>query len=80
MLIGRAGPVGGAAGYFHPQLRLASGRAIPNVESQQLIDGKPFQRWSRHYSPLHPWVPGEYNVITHLLLVRTWLDRELTRN
>jgi hypothetical protein len=66
--------------YFHPQLRLANGRAIPNVEAQQIIDGKPFQRWSRHYTPQHPWLPGEYNITSHLLLVRSWLDRELTRN
>lgn len=66
--------------HFHPHLRLASGRAIPNVGAGHNIDGKPFQQWSRHYTGQHPWLPGEYNVVTHLLLVRTWLDRELTRN
>jgi hypothetical protein len=66
--------------YFHPQLQLSSGRSVPNAQSHQNIDGKPFQRWSRHYTPQHPWVPGEYNILSHLLLVRTWLDRELTRN
>jgi hypothetical protein len=66
--------------YFYPQLHLTSGRPVPNVESRQVIDGKSFQRWSRHYSPQHPWVAGEYNIITHLQLVRTWLDRELARN
>ena len=66
--------------YFHPWLQLSSGRSIPNVGSAQQIDGKSWQRWSRHYTPQHPWLPGEYNVGTHLLLVLTWLERELTRN
>jgi hypothetical protein len=66
--------------YFHPALQLASGRPIPNVTPNQAIDGKSWQQWSRHYTPQHPWVPGEYSVITHLALVRSWLDRELTRN
>lgn len=65
--------------YFHPHLQLACGRAIPNVGPQYTIDGKTFQRWSRHYTPQHPWVPGDYSVVTHLSLVRAWLDRELTR-
>jgi hypothetical protein len=66
--------------YFHPALQLASGRQIPNVTANQQIDGKSWQQWSRHYTPEHPWVPGEYSVITHLALVRSWLDRELIRN
>jgi hypothetical protein len=66
--------------YFHPALQLASGRPIPNVTANQPIDGRSWQQWSRHYTPQHPWLAGEYSVTTHLALVRSWLDRELTRN
>jgi hypothetical protein len=66
--------------YFCPALQLASGRGIPAVSAGQQIDGKGWQQWSRHYTPQNPWVPGEYNVSTHLALVNTWLERELTRN
>lgn len=66
--------------YFHLWLKLTNGRAIPSADTNQPIDGKGWQRWSRHYTPQHPWLPGEYNVVTHLTLVRSWLERELERN
>jgi hypothetical protein len=66
--------------YFHPRLELSNGRPIPNVEASRPIDGKSWQRWSRHYTPQHPWVPGEYSITTHLSLVRSWLERELARS
>lgn len=65
--------------YFYPALSLTSGRGIPAI-STQAIDGKAWQRWSRHYTGQNPWIVGEYNVLTHLQLVRTWLERELTRS
>jgi hypothetical protein len=66
--------------FFHPPLSRKDGRSIPCIEATTPIDGKPWQRWSRHYTPAHPWIPGEYNVITHLALVRHWLEREFQRN
>lgn len=66
--------------YFLPWLQLANGRQIPCANASVQLDGKSWQRWSRHYSAQNPWVPGEYNVATHLELVRAWLDRELNRN
>jgi Prokaryotic E2 family E/Multiubiquitin len=65
--------------YFHPSLQLSNGRPIPAVSSGQIIEGKNWQRWSRHYTPQHPWLPGEYSVATHLSLVQIWLERELAR-
>jgi hypothetical protein len=66
--------------FFHPLLSRKDGRAIPRTEAVMPIDGKPWQRWSRHYTPAHPWIPGEYNIITHMALIRTWLEREFQRN
>jgi hypothetical protein len=64
--------------YFYPPLSRISGRAI-NTISDQPLDCKIFQRWSRHRTGLNPWRPGEDDISTHLLLVEEWLERELTR-
>ena len=66
--------------YFYPWLNLANGRQIPCANATLPLDGKSWQRWSRHYSPQNPWLPGEYNITTHLRLVHAWLERELNRN
>jgi len=66
--------------FFHPPLSRKDGRGIPNTEATANIDGKSWQRWSRHYTPANPWIPGEYNVLTHLVLVKHWLEREFQRN
>ncbi len=65
--------------YFHPGLSRADGRPIPCADAYVPIDGRQWQRWSRHYTAAHPWIPGEYSVVTHLSLVRSWLEREFTR-
>jgi hypothetical protein len=62
--------------YFYPPLALTSGKAIKQL-SPLSIDGKQYQQWSRHRTPLNPWRPGLDNVCTHLLQADTWLDREL---
>jgi hypothetical protein len=66
--------------FFNPLLSRRDGRPIPATQGTVQIDGGSWQRWSRHYSPSHPWIPGEYNVITHLALVKHWLEREFKRN
>ena len=63
--------------YFYPQLTRNSGGVI-NALSQQLIDGKIFQRWSRHRNP-GDWRPGFDDISTHLILVDNWLEKELKR-
>ena len=64
--------------YFHPAIQRIDGRPIAAL-AQHMIDGKPFQRWSRHRSPANPWRPGLDDLSTHIALVRNWLDRELER-
>lgn len=61
--------------YFCPPLALASGRAIGAL-SLTTIDGKSYQRWSRHRTGANPWRPGLDDIGTHLLQVSTWLTRE----
>lgn len=62
--------------YFFPALALVSGRTIKQLTPHSL-DGKQYQRWSRHRTPANPWRPGLDNVCTHLLQVDSWLQREL---
>lgn len=62
--------------YTFPALSLISGRAIPAVEAREQIDGRAFQRWSRHY----PWNPLQHNIAIHLQFAADWLERELTRS
>jgi hypothetical protein len=63
--------------YFFPILQKNNGKAI-NAISYQMIDGKSFQRWSRHREP-GDWRPGIDNVQTHLTLVDNWVLNDLKR-
>ena len=65
--------------YFWPPLRRADGRAIPCSDATHQRDGNTWQRWSRHRTPLNPWLAGEDSLETHLILVRDWLPREFER-
>ena len=65
--------------YFYPALRLSSGRAIPTSQTQQQLDGKVWQRWSRHRTAANPWRPGIDNLKTHHFLIQAWLEREPRR-
>lgn len=62
---------------FSPALALTSTRAL-NAVSQRQINGVAFQQWSRHRSGANPWRPGIDDVGTHLVLVKSWLEREVS--
>lgn len=64
--------------YFFPALSRSDGRAIGALSSQ-MIDGRQFQRWSRHRTDTNPWRPGQDDLSTHLLLVEDWLRREFSK-
>ncbi|MBA3272287.1 MAG: hypothetical protein H0T11_00240 [Chthoniobacterales bacterium] len=64
--------------YFYPPLARTDGRAI-NCLTTQVIDGKSFQRWSRHRTGQNPWRPGEDDLAAHLALVEHWLEREFMK-
>jgi len=61
--------------YFHPPLSRADGRPIGAVTTAT-IDGRTFQRWSRHRTSANPWRPGLDDVSAQMLLVDQWLERE----
>ena len=64
--------------YVHPALARQDGRAIGALTTM-LLDGKGYQRWSRHRTNENPWRPGVDDVAAHLALVEEWLSREFGR-
>lgn len=62
--------------YFHPPVVRADGGLIGQTQAVQPLDGKAWQRWSRHRTGQNPWVPGDDDLQTHLVLVADWLARE----
>jgi hypothetical protein len=65
--------------FFHPALARVDGTQIKATQVVQTIDGKQYQRWSRHRTKANPWKPGEDSLATHLVLVEDWLEREFGR-
>lgn len=61
--------------YFFPHLHRADGKSI-NALVMQSIDGKQYQRWSRHRTSNNPWRRELDDISTHLSLVTNWLERE----
>ena len=58
--------------YFDPPVSRADGGPIGALATQQ-IQGRSWQRWSRHRTPQNPWRPGVDAIPTHLVLVDHWL-------
>lgn len=65
--------------YFYPALSLTSGKKIHAAEARQTIQGKVYQRWSRHFTPQAPWRPGIDCLETYYAMIQGWLRREVTR-
>ena len=65
--------------YFFPALTRKDGRVIGATKSKQAIDGKTYQRWSRHRTAENPWRVGFDGLETHVYLIEDWLAREFER-
>ncbi len=65
--------------YVFPALVRRDGRPIPQTNAVQQLDGKSWQRWSRHRTAENPWRPGEDCVEHHIFLVEDWFAREFSR-
>lgn len=59
--------------YFNPSVLRSDGHPITATNCTQMIDGKPFQRWSRHYQP-NEWQPSEDSIATHVMAIKGWLE------
>lgn len=65
--------------YFYPPLGRTDGKIIGATQAMQTLDGKNFQRWSRHRTPQNPWKPGEDDLSSHVTLIEDWLAREFEK-
>ena len=64
--------------YFYPHLQRLDGRLI-NALSGQPIDGKQYQRWSRHRTAQNPWRQGIDDLSTHVGLISFWFEQEFIK-
>ncbi|MDW7663051.1 MAG: E2/UBC family protein [Bacillota bacterium] len=65
--------------YFHPALKRNDQKSIGATQCTQTIDGKLYQRWSRHRTSCNPWRPGLDDISSHISLVEEWLKREFVK-
>lgn len=63
--------------YCFPRVTLASGIVVAQTEATQSIQGKPFQRWSRHRQGESEWDPASDRIETHLMVIDECLSREV---
>lgn len=64
--------------YFYPHLKRKDNKIIRAV-CDTSIDGKVYQRWSRHRTPHNPWREGIDDLSTHLTLVDFWFEQEFIK-
>ena len=65
--------------YLFPALARKDGRKLGATEAVQPLDGKEYQRWSRHRTPQNPWKAGRDNLGSHVILIEDWLGREFEK-
>lgn len=65
--------------YFFPALSRLDGKAIPQSDVRQALEGRQYQRWSRHRTGDNPWVPNRDSVETHVYLIEEWVEMEIVR-
>ncbi|MBO9657783.1 MAG: hypothetical protein J7527_03080 [Chitinophagaceae bacterium] len=64
--------------YLYPALLRLDGQPIGAL-CDQPIDGKVFQRWSRHRTVENAWRPGVDSLATHMGLVSYWFEQEFIK-
>lgn len=65
--------------YVFPRLSRIDGREIPQTQAEQPIEGKIFQRWSRHRSGANHWMPGVDCLETHIFFIEEIFEQEAAR-
>ena len=65
--------------WFDPPLRRLDGQVIAQTQVIEQIDGRGWQRWSRHRIGTTVWKPGIDNLESHFAYVQDWLSRESER-
>ena len=62
--------------WFDPALRRLDGQVIAQTQVFEQIDGRGWQRWSRHRIGSSVWKPGIDNLESHFTYIQGWLSRE----
>ena len=62
--------------WFSPAVRLASGAALPATDVFEPYLGRPWQRWSRHFTS-GQWQSGVDGLASFLALIRQDLERSV---
>lgn len=65
--------------YVYPALTRKDNQPIRQTQAQQTLDGKQWQRWSRHRTAANPWNPKTDSLETHIYLIEDWFVREFER-
>jgi hypothetical protein len=65
--------------WFDPPLRRLDGQVIAQTQVIEQIDGRGWQRWSRHRIGGSVWQPGVDNLESHFAYIQGWLSRESER-
>jgi hypothetical protein len=65
--------------FFSPFLSMPSARVIAQTQHTEQIDGKTWQRWSRHRTAENSWRLGEDSLETHIDHVLAFLTAEIGR-
>ena len=63
--------------YCHPHLARKTGGAIPQTQTSQSIEGKSYQRWSRHREGATAWNPASDSIITHIAIITDAIAKEV---
>jgi hypothetical protein len=65
--------------YFCPALARMDSKPIGATNAEQQLDGKSYQRWSRHRTAQNPWKAGQDGLGSHVILIEDWLEREFRK-
>lgn len=65
--------------YFNPALSRADGKMIRAISTGQSIEGKIYQRWSRHRTTANKWSTEIDNIESHLDLMLSCLKAEFNK-
>lgn len=58
--------------YFYPPIERCDKSTITATQVNECIDGKSYQRWSRHYRS-GTWHPDEDGLAVHVMAIKDWL-------
>ena len=61
--------------WFSPPIARLNGTVPPCCDASNTIEGRVFQRWSRHY----PWDVDRSSLTSHLKAVEEWLTKAAAR-